>query len=166
MTYGCDRCCHSHFVYAYSCIHLFSLQGCLRQPLQIHPAQRRTTEVRFYIRHGQDAPIAVGWFVGNIIFQQSPCHIQGNRLRCNLRKPLSLFGGQSDGFYPKRTKPQRIGNHIIKAEDQVALRALREDRDLKLNDLFFAKHPPVFRCCRQACVWPFPPCRGWHLQNP
>ena len=127
--------------------------------IQIHFPKRRATEIRFHIRHGKDTPIAVGWFVGDIVFKQCPCYIQGNRLRCNLRKPRFLFACQSDGFCPKRAKLQCIGNHIVKTKDKVALRAFREDRYLKLNDLF----PPcvfeLFHVVGKIC--PF--CRGWRL---
>ena len=51
-------------------------------------------------------------------------------LWCDLCQPLFLFVGQSEGFYPKRTQFQGIGNHIIKTKAQVAFRARREDRNL------------------------------------
>ena len=121
-------CSYFRSEYAHICSSIFPSYDCANQFLQIHPIQCRTTKIRLHIRHGQNAPIVVCGLIGDIVFEQCPCYIQGNRLRCNLRKPLFLFGGQSDGFYPKRTQFQGIGNYIIKAEDQVAFRAFQEDR--------------------------------------
>lgn len=44
------------------------------QLFQIHPAQRQATKVRFHIRHGYYAPIAVCGFVCKVVFKQCPCY--------------------------------------------------------------------------------------------
>ncbi len=115
---------------------IFLFNDGITQQFQIHPIQRRAAEIRLHIRHGQDAPIAVCGLVCEVVFEQRSCYTERNLWRCHFRKPLFLFVCQSDGFCPKRTKLQCIGNHIIKTKDQVTFRAFREDRDLKLNDLF------------------------------
>ena len=60
------RIANDHFIDTHHPGALFPHYKFVVQLFQIHPAQCRTTEIRLHIRHGQDAPIAVGWFVGNI----------------------------------------------------------------------------------------------------
>lgn len=70
-----------------------------------------------------------------------PLSHAGDRLRRNLCKPLLLLFCQGNRFSP-HPQLQRICNHIIKAKNEVAFRAFREDRNLVLDNIF---PPSIFQ---------------------
>lgn len=72
--------------WTYICSSIFPFYQCAGQLFQIHAIKRRTTKICFRIRHGQNAPFAVLRFVGNIIFQQSPCIINSTYPMVNARE--------------------------------------------------------------------------------